>query len=46
MILDILKFIFSSFWIWAGTVVLLGIVVDGISRAWSSLILAVQRWNS
>ncbi len=28
--LKVLKFIFSSFWIWLGTVILLEVVVEGI----------------
>lgn len=30
--LEILKFIFSSFWIWLGTVILLGVAVDGFRK--------------
>jgi hypothetical protein len=29
--LEILKFIFSSFWIWLGTAILLGVIAGGIS---------------
>jgi hypothetical protein len=28
--LEILKFIFSSFWIWLGTLLLLEVIVEGI----------------
>lgn len=42
MVLEILKFVFSSFWTWAGTVIMLGIVTEGISRAFQALIYAVQ----
>ena len=28
--LEIIKFIFSSFWIWLGTVIILGIIFGGI----------------
>ena len=28
--LEILKFIFSSFWIWLGTVILIAVAVNGI----------------
>lgn len=28
--LEILQFIFSSFWIWLGTLLLLGVIVKGI----------------
>ena len=31
--LEILHFVFSSFWTWAGTAILLGIVTDGVTRA-------------
>jgi len=29
--LEILKFVFSSFWIWLGTAVFLGIIAEGLS---------------
>ena len=28
--LEILQFVFSSFWTWAGTVILLGVIVGGV----------------
>lgn len=28
--LEVLKFIFSSFWIWLGTVILFGAIAEGI----------------
>ena len=28
--LEVLKFIFSSFWVWLGTVVMLGVIAEGI----------------
>lgn len=28
--LEILKFIFSSFWIWAGTMMLTGLILQGL----------------
>lgn len=28
--LEILKFIFSSFWIWLGMVIILGVIAEGI----------------
>jgi hypothetical protein len=31
--LDVLIFIFSSFWVWLGFVILLGIVVSGLAIA-------------
>jgi hypothetical protein len=31
--LDVLKFIFSSFWIWLGTVIMLAVVAGGIGGA-------------
>jgi len=30
--LEILKYIFSNFWIWLGTVILIGITLDGMSN--------------
>ena len=30
--LPILQFIFSSFWVWLGTAVLLGIVANGVQQ--------------
>jgi len=28
--LEILKFIFSSFWVWLGTVILIAIIAEGV----------------
>ena len=30
--LEVMKFIFSSFWVWLGTAILLGIIANGIGR--------------
>lgn len=32
MMLEILEFIFSSFWVWLGSVILCGVVAFGMSR--------------
>lgn len=37
--LDILKFVFSSFWTWAGTAILLSIATEGASRMLASLVM-------
>lgn len=31
MFLEILKFIFSSFWIWAGTTIIIAIIAHGLT---------------
>lgn len=38
--LPILQFVFSSFWVWAGTAVLLGIVAEGV-RAMAQSVISV-----
>jgi len=30
--LEILKYVFSDFWIWLGTVILLGVTLDGMAN--------------
>jgi hypothetical protein len=35
--LEVLQFIFSSFWVWLGTVILLGIVAQGVVLAIGAL---------
>lgn len=30
--LEVMQFVFSSFWVWLGTAILLGIVSDGVTR--------------
>lgn len=30
--IEVLKFIFSSFWVWAGTVILFGVIAEGIGN--------------
>jgi len=37
MMLAILQFIFSSFWIWLGTAILLSIIVTGIAGAFDGI---------
>lgn len=41
--LEILQFIFSSFWVWAGTVVLLGVATEGALRLMATAIALVSR---
>ena len=45
--LPILQFIFSSFWIWAGSVVLLSILATGVAAAFDgalkTLVLLIRR---
>lgn len=41
--LEILKFIFSSFWIWAGTVVLLAITADAVASVLAIILNAARR---
>ena len=32
IMLEILKYVFSDFWIWLGTVILLGVTLDGMAN--------------
>ena len=41
MFLEILEFIFSSFWIWAGTAVLLTIALHGVSYILYRIVLII-----
>lgn len=41
--LAILTFIFSSFWIWLGTMMLLGVVVNGTVAIFQAVFLKKQR---
>lgn len=41
--LDILNFIFSSFWVWAGTVVLLAIVTQGATALFAAIVRSMRR---
>lgn len=35
--LEVMQFIFSSFWVWSGTAILIAIAVNGVSDAIASL---------
>jgi len=41
--IEILNFIFSSFWIWLGTFLLLGVISLGIYNLFGSIIKAIRR---
>lgn len=41
--MEVLQFVFSSFWVWAGSVVLLTIAVSGLTGIFGALIAAVKR---
>jgi len=37
--LEILKFIFSNFWIWLGVIIIIAVICDGIAK----IIVAVRK---
>lgn len=39
--IEILRFIFSSFWLWAGTVVLLAVIVTGVTAVFEGSLKAL-----
>ena len=39
--MDVLRFVFSSFWVWLGTAVLLGMVCAAVSDVFRAALLAV-----
>ena len=41
--LAVLQFIFSSFWIWAGTVVLCSVIFGGLGNMFSKVINVVKK---
>ena len=40
--LEVLQFVFSSFWVWLGTAILLGIATDGATRMLAALAIMVR----
>lgn len=40
--LDILHFIFSSFWVWAGATVMLSIVASCLGSVWGSVLSVIS----
>ncbi len=40
--MDALRFIFSSFWTWLGTMLLVGVVINAIGRAFVGVILVLR----
>jgi hypothetical protein len=43
MMLPILQFVFSGFWIWLGSAILLSIAVAGVSQVLAAVIHAIGR---
>ena len=44
--LEVLQFIFSSFWIWLGFMLLIGATTGGVNRVFKSLVDAAAEINS
>jgi hypothetical protein len=43
VMLPVLQFIFSSFWTWSGTAVLMLIATEGVTRLFGAALIAVAR---
>ncbi|MBN6210654.1 hypothetical protein JYK21_29685 [Ralstonia pickettii] len=41
--MEVLRFVFSSFWVWAGTVILVGVAGSAIGSAIGAMLLLLRR---
>lgn len=42
LVMQILEFVFSSFWTWAGTAILLATVTEGVSRVLAAAVMTIR----
>ena len=40
--LEVLQFVFSSFWVWLGSILMLGVVTQGLGAAVAAILSAVR----
>lgn len=40
--LEVLQFVFSSFWVWLGSILMLGVVTQGLVAAVAAILSAVR----